>query len=152
MKFTKIAAGHYATADGTYAVIADGYGYVTEAERDGSGIHAGITGGEWAFVRDGQGRLRSDHNVGENIDWFPTKREAVAAAIADAQGAAQRVAHADAVRQANAARNAERAERQAAEPRAQREAEERIAEAGCNVEGHDFVDGECIHCFTAQPA
>lgn len=114
MKFTKVTAGHYVTADGTYAVTADGYGYVSEAERNGSGINCGITGGEWAVVHDAQGRLRADHNVGENIDWFPTKREAVAAAVEYAQGAAHRSAYAETVRAANAAHTAERAARQAA--------------------------------------
>lgn len=85
MKFTKIAAGHYATEDGTYAVVVDGYSYVSEAERNGSGIMAGITGGEWAAVHDPQGRLRTDHNAGHNIDWFPTKRQAVAACERDSR-------------------------------------------------------------------
>ena len=77
LRLTKVTAGWYATEDGTMAVINDGIGYVTIAEREGSGISAGITGGEWAPIIDPQGRLRQDNGVGQNMDWFSTKREAV---------------------------------------------------------------------------
>lgn len=79
MKFTKVEAGWYATADGQWAVVIDGYGHVSNADRDGDGLLAGVTGNEWAAVHDPAGRLREDHNAGSNIDWFDTKREAVAA-------------------------------------------------------------------------
>ena len=42
------------------------------------GILAGVTGDEWAAVFDPRGRLREDHGAGDNLDWFDTKREAVA--------------------------------------------------------------------------
>lgn len=73
MKFTKIEAGWYATEDGRYAVVIDGYKPSAEL-RD----QEFITGGEWATVFDGRGGLRENHNAGENLDWFSTKREAVA--------------------------------------------------------------------------
>lgn len=75
MKFTKIEAGHYATEDGRYAVVSDGYspGYIRDEYGDVMGV-----GGEWAAVYDPHGGLRTDHNAGENLNWFPTKREAVA--------------------------------------------------------------------------
>lgn len=79
LKFTKVQAGWYATEDGTYAVVNDGIGYVTIEERDGSGLLAGVTGDEWGAVHDAQGRLRINSNDGDNIDWFDTKRDAVAA-------------------------------------------------------------------------
>lgn len=77
LKFTKIEAGHYASTDGHYGVVSDGYGYIPKAEREGFGVCAGITGGEWAAVYDPAGNLRDAHNDGDNLDWFPTKREAV---------------------------------------------------------------------------
>ena len=78
MKFTKVRAGWYATPDGQWAAINDGLGYVSVAERDGSGVMAGITGDQWAAVFDGNGCLRDDEHAGETLDWFDTKREAVA--------------------------------------------------------------------------
>jgi hypothetical protein len=80
MKFTKVQAGWYATADGTVAVISDGYTPIAQRDRDGSGVAAGITVGEWAVVTDDAGRMRSEHNAGITHDWFPTKREAIDAA------------------------------------------------------------------------
>ena len=55
MKFTKVRAGWYATPDGQWAAINDGLGYVSVAERDGSGVMAGIAGDQWAAVFDGNG-------------------------------------------------------------------------------------------------
>ena len=77
MKFTKISAGWYATPDGRYAVVIDGLPYVTIAEREGQGINAGITGGEWSANFDSSGRLREDNNVGIKIGWSDTKRDAI---------------------------------------------------------------------------
>jgi hypothetical protein len=37
-----------------------------------------VTGDEWAAAFDPRGRLREDHGAGDNLDWFDTKREAVA--------------------------------------------------------------------------
>ena len=77
LKFTKIRAGWYATEDGRYAVVSDGLGYISQAETNGSGVNAGVANDGWAAVFDPQGRLREDHNEGDNIDWLDTKREAV---------------------------------------------------------------------------
>ena len=145
MKFTKIAAGHYATADGTYFVSVDGYkrGHATDEEVG--------PGGQWAACFDSRGEGRKDHNSGETIEWFPTKREAIAACIDHAARPVRTEESHAAQMAALAAHYAERAAK-AAEARARIEAEERVIAAGCNVEGHDVVDGECIHCFTAQPA
>jgi len=79
MKFNRIAAGHYATEDGCYAVVSDGFGYVSNEQRDGEGLLAGVTGQEWAAVGSSTGGLREDHNAGENLGWYNTKREAVVA-------------------------------------------------------------------------
>ena len=72
MKFTKVCAGWYATEDGRYAVVIDGYTPSAELLAEES-----ITGGEWVAVFDGLCRLREDNNAGENLDWFTTKRQAV---------------------------------------------------------------------------
>lgn len=73
---TKVRAGWYASADGRWAVVSDGYPDSGSVAADRSG-YDGFQGGEWAVVFDGEGRLRDDHNVGDNLDWLPTKREAV---------------------------------------------------------------------------
>jgi len=91
MTFKKVTAGFYATTDGRYAVMVDGYEYVTIAEREGTGTEAGITGGEWAAVYCPAGTIRESHNSGENIDWYATKREAVNACQAHARRQARRV-------------------------------------------------------------
>jgi hypothetical protein len=72
LKLTKVARGWYATADGIWAVVIDGY-TPSAVLRD----EEFIDGGEWAAVHDPHGNLRVNHNDGTNIDWFPTKREAV---------------------------------------------------------------------------
>lgn len=71
LKFTKVERGHYATEDGCYAAVVDGYG---------PGADEDYQGGEWAAVYSPNGGLREDSNVGENLDWFPTMREARACA------------------------------------------------------------------------
>lgn len=77
IKLSKIAAGHYAAADGRYAVVADGYTAVVSVGADNTG-YEGFQGGEWAAIHDPAGQLRVDHQAGETLDWFPTKRDAVA--------------------------------------------------------------------------
>lgn len=62
--------GRQISTDGRWAVQSDGYVFVSQADRDGSGISAGITGGEWAAI---------DTATDDNMDWFPTMREAKAA-------------------------------------------------------------------------
>lgn len=85
MKFTKVDRGWYATADGHYAVVVDGYkpGAMTFVGTDGTLVEFG-QGGEWAAVHDPAGELRKFHNAGENLNWFATKREAIA--FLDARG------------------------------------------------------------------
>jgi hypothetical protein len=70
--FTKVAAGHYATADGRWAAVSDGYAKGQYA------IDHEAVGGEWAACFDPNGGLRDSHQAGENLEWFPTKREAIA--------------------------------------------------------------------------
>lgn len=81
MTFTKIRAGWYATPDGTYAVISDGLpagnNWQTDTPQDQRHAENSFQGGEWAAVYDHQGRMRDDASLGENLDWFPTKRAAV---------------------------------------------------------------------------
>lgn len=75
LALTKVARGWYATQDGRYAAVADGY-----EPRQHVGAHGdyeGFIAGEWAAVYDPAGRLRTEHNAGENLDWYPTKRQAV---------------------------------------------------------------------------
>lgn len=71
LKFTKVTAGHWATPDGEFAAVADG------GERGLDDLNC--RWGEWAAVHDPDGRLRTDHQAGLTLDWFLTKREAVAA-------------------------------------------------------------------------
>lgn len=80
----RIAAGHYASPCGKYAVVQDGYtpGYLRDPRDVANGLPSTAdashgVGGEWAAVVDPEGRLRTNHNAGENLDWFSTKREAV---------------------------------------------------------------------------
>ena len=61
-------AGLYVSTDGRYAVAHDGYPARSDIGADASG-YEGFIGGEWAAVL-----TRTD----ENLDWFKTKREAVA--------------------------------------------------------------------------
>jgi hypothetical protein len=85
VRFTKVARGWYATEDGRYAVVADGYEGSLSVGADvnysrhskAGGGYGGFQGGEWALVYDPAGGLRESHNAGTNVDWFPTKREAV---------------------------------------------------------------------------
>lgn len=79
LTFTKVARGYYATPDGRYAVAKDGTGYVTIAERDGSGVMTGCDDDGWSWSFDAAGRLRTDQDAGETMDWLDTKRDAVAA-------------------------------------------------------------------------
>jgi hypothetical protein len=58
----------------------DGTGYVTIEAREGSGVQCGCDDDGWSLSFDKHGRLRDDHNAGETLDWFDTKREAVIAA------------------------------------------------------------------------
>ena len=95
LTFTKVRAGWYATEDGTYAVMHDGYDTKVVDERgdpEGSNYYEGYRGNEWAFVYDAHGRLRED-GYGDNMDWFDTMREAKEAAnrhAAYARAAAER--------------------------------------------------------------
>lgn len=98
LKFTKVDRGWYATEDGKWAVVADGYAPSVHAGADAGydrhdpgthNLYEGYVGGEWAVVYDAHGNLRAAHNDGENLDWLPTKREAVAAANARAARKAQ---------------------------------------------------------------
>lgn len=75
MKFTKVERGWYATEDGTYAVMSDGYEFLTAADAAQSAHYEGVTH-EWAALHDPQGRLREDTDKVDALDWFPTKRQA----------------------------------------------------------------------------
>lgn len=78
LTFTKIRAGFYATPDGRYAAQRDVTGYVTIEDREGSGVRAGCDDDGWSLSFDRDGRLRSDQDAGELLDWFETKRAAIA--------------------------------------------------------------------------
>jgi hypothetical protein len=91
LTFNRIARGHQATPDGRYAVVQDGYapGYIVDPLALANGANrseaADGYGGEWAAVYSPNGGLREDHNAGDNIDWFPTAREAKEACRAHAR-------------------------------------------------------------------
>lgn len=67
LKFKKVQRGLYVSTDGRYAVAHDGYPAIQSVGADSH--YEGFIGGEWAAVL-----TRTD----ENLDWFKTKREAVA--------------------------------------------------------------------------
>jgi hypothetical protein len=73
----KVRAGWYASLDGKWAVVSDGYPAIASVDAESATGYDGFQGGEWAVVYDAQGRLREDHNQGDNLDWLPTKRQAV---------------------------------------------------------------------------
>jgi len=75
MKMTKVSRGWYATEDGRYAAIADGYEKSLSCGAEGD--YDGFPGGEWAAIYSPGGGLREESQIGDNLDWFPTKREAV---------------------------------------------------------------------------
>lgn len=86
MKFTKVDRGWYATEDGRYAVMVDGYerGQHIGEVYTTTGHYEGFIGGEWAAIFCARGEGRIDAGAGENIDWFPTKRAAIECAQRDA--------------------------------------------------------------------
>ncbi len=72
MIFKKVTAGHYASEDGLYSVQKDNTGYVTIDERDGFGVNCGCDDDGWCAV------------FGEDVlDWYDTKKQAVAACEED---------------------------------------------------------------------
>lgn len=85
----KVERGYYVAVGTPYAVVADGYepGQHVGASRDfdhhtGQGQYEGFIAGEWAAVRFynviESVEQAPNHNDGDNLDWFDTKREAVA--------------------------------------------------------------------------
>jgi len=75
----KVQAGLYVSDDGQWAVAADGYEAIRSVAAEAGTGYEGFQGGEWAVVYDARGRLGDDPGLGDNLDWFSTKREAVAA-------------------------------------------------------------------------
>jgi hypothetical protein len=69
MRMKRVAAGVYETLDGKFRVERDVTGNVTDDERDGTGVNAGCDDDGWCAVRVADGRV---------LDWFDTKRDAVA--------------------------------------------------------------------------
>jgi hypothetical protein len=69
VKFKKVEAGLYVSEDGLWEVQRDPTGYVTIDQRDGDGLLAGCDDDGWSLA-----------SGDEVIDWFDTKREAIAAA------------------------------------------------------------------------
>lgn len=87
MKFNRIAAGHYATPDGCYAAVSDGWGFTNQDFTNETGVH----GQEWAAIYSPDGGLREDHQIGETLEWFDTKFEAVEACKRHAEKETQNV-------------------------------------------------------------
>lgn len=78
LTWQKVEAGRYVTPDARYAVEVDGYAPSQSAGADTNynphgpnlgGHYEGFVGGEWAAVLDPNGS-------NQNLDWFPTMREA----------------------------------------------------------------------------
>ncbi len=74
MKFQKVEAGWYATEDGRFAVVIECGGYSNTHDREDNG--EGNDG--WALCFSPGGELLKDHQSGETLEWFNTKREAIA--------------------------------------------------------------------------
>jgi hypothetical protein len=72
LRFTKVERGWYATDDGRWMVVSDGYD--PSQSIGASGDYEGYAGGEWALVQGGD---REDHQTGVTLDWFPTMRQAI---------------------------------------------------------------------------
>jgi hypothetical protein len=72
-KWTKIERGFYRLEGTLYAVQSDGYSPSKSIGADAN--YEGFIGGEWAAIRyrDEAEAARQD---GDNLDWFPTMREA----------------------------------------------------------------------------
>lgn len=70
LKWHRDRPGRQVSTDGRFAVESDGLPPISQRDREGSGMEAGITGGEWAAIL-----IATD----DNLDWFPTMREAKAA-------------------------------------------------------------------------
>lgn len=88
-RWTKIERGFYRLEGTRYAVQSDGWLPVSQRERDGDGIMAGVTGGEWAVIRYTDRDLELERTGGgENLDWKSTMREARAMAerLAEREG------------------------------------------------------------------
>ena len=78
-KWTKIERGFY-RLDGTlYAVQSDGYQPSKHIGAEESTGYEGFAGGEWAVIRY-RDEADAKRHGGENLDWFPTMREARAEA------------------------------------------------------------------------
>jgi hypothetical protein len=71
-KLSKVQAGWYASEDGCWAVVSEGQGYADAQDRAYGDGNDG-----WALVYDRAGGLRKNHNDGENLGWFDTKRDAL---------------------------------------------------------------------------
>jgi hypothetical protein len=72
LTFNRIRPGWQATPDGRFAVISE---VVFAGGDDGKWVTSDT---EWAACFDRNGKLRESNNAGENLDWFPTAREAKA--------------------------------------------------------------------------
>lgn len=69
LKFKKVKRGLYVSTDGRFAVAHDGYEAIQSVGAEASTGYEGFQGGEWAAVLTA---------TDENLDWFSTKREAIA--------------------------------------------------------------------------
>lgn len=75
MTWTKVERGFY-RLDGTrFAVRSDGYDKSNSIGAEESTGYEGFVGGEWAVVRYSDYDLAHDGD-GDNMDWWPTMREA----------------------------------------------------------------------------
>lgn len=86
-KWIKIDRGFYGLTGTPYAVQADGYEPSKSVGAEGAhlthdgrvhGGYEGFTGGEWAAIHYGEVEAWRDAGIddGENLNWFPTMREA----------------------------------------------------------------------------
>lgn len=88
MQWKRAGRGRQVTTCGHWAVETDGYapgqhvGADTNFDRHDPNTtgYEGFIGGEWATIHHPAGDAATNRNGGETQDWFPTMREAKAAA------------------------------------------------------------------------
>lgn len=82
IQWTRDRPGRQVSKCGRFAVESDGLPVISERDREGSGISAGITGGEWTLIvlDPAIAEKLNCVYVDEPTDWYPTMKAAKAAA------------------------------------------------------------------------
>lgn len=74
-KWTKVEAGFYRLEGTLYAVQSDGMERIQSVGREENTGYEGFQGGEWATIKY-KDEADRDRCGGDNLDWYPTMREA----------------------------------------------------------------------------